>query len=103
MRNIKKDGYKDAGHDFNFKPAKAVPRAVKADFEHMTDYKEVKKNRKGPDGVIIEPRNFLTNPPKKGLVGKGTTLGGIIDYKEDPFDHKKEIERKEREEHHKKL
>jgi hypothetical protein len=44
---------------------------VKALFEHMTDYKEVKKCRKGPDGAVItEPRNFLTNPPKKGLVGK---------------------------------
>jgi hypothetical protein len=37
----------------------------------MTDYKEVKKNYKGPDGVITEPRNFLTNPPKVGVVGKG--------------------------------
>ena len=37
-----------------------------AEYQHMTDYNEVKKNRKGPDGVMIDPRNFLTNPPKKG-------------------------------------
>ena len=70
MRTTKKEGYKEAGHDFNFKPAKTVPSPVKAPFDHMTDYKEVKKCRKGPDGVIIEPRNFLTSPPKKGLIGK---------------------------------
>lgn len=70
MRDNKKDGFKEAGHDLNFKPAKTVPEPVKSAFEHMTDYKEVKINRKGPDGVIIEPRNFLTNPPKFGLIGK---------------------------------
>jgi hypothetical protein len=71
MRTTKKDGHKDAGHDMNFRPAKAVKRTVGADFDHMTDYKEVKKNYKGPDGVIIGPINFLTNPPKRGVVGKG--------------------------------
>ena len=70
MRALKKDGHKEAGHDFNFKPAKTVPEHVKAAFEHLTDYKEINKCRKGPDGVTIEPRNFLTNPPKFGLVGK---------------------------------
>jgi hypothetical protein len=70
----------------------------------MTDHVEIKKCRKGPDGaVVIEPRNFLTNPPKKGEVGKGTHFGGKIEHMADPFDHKKEIARKEREEHEKKL
>jgi hypothetical protein len=32
----------------------------------MTDFVDKKINRKGPDGVIIEPKNFLTNPPKQG-------------------------------------
>lgn len=71
MRQGKKDGHKEAGHDHNFKPAKSVKAKVGGDFEHMSDYKEVKINRKGPDGVIVEPRNFLTSPPKKGIVGKG--------------------------------
>jgi hypothetical protein len=70
MRTAKKDGFKEAGHDFNFKPAKSVARKVGAAFDHLTDYKEVKKNYKGPDGVIIGPINFLTNPPKHGIVGK---------------------------------
>ena len=79
----------------------------------MSDYKEVKINRKGPDGVITEPRNFLTSPPKKGKIGKGyifrhkmyyrTTLSEKIDYIEDPYNRKKELDKKEREEHYKKL
>jgi hypothetical protein len=32
-----------------------------------------------------------------------TTLGGKIDYIEDPYNRRKELERKELEEHHKKL
>jgi hypothetical protein len=72
MREQKKDGFKDAGHDFNFKPAKSVAHGLGTGFNHLTDHKEVNKCRKGPDGaVVIEPRNFLTNPPKKGVVGKG--------------------------------
>jgi hypothetical protein len=104
MREIKKDGYKEGGHEQNFKPAKSVQRKIRADFEHMTDFKEVSKNRKGPDGAVItEPRNFLTNPPKKGEVGKGTFFSGKIEHLPDQFDRKKELERKEREEHLKKL
>ena len=77
---------------------------MKADFPHMTDHVDIKINRKGPDGaVIIEPRNFLTNPPKKGEVGKGTSFGGKIEHMADPFDRKKELAKKEREEHEKKL
>ena len=66
MRAATKDGYKLGGHEVNFKPAKNINRKVKADFDHLTDYKEISKCRKGPDGVITEPRNFLTNPPKEG-------------------------------------
>lgn len=76
---------------------------VKADFEHMTDHVEIKKNRKGPDGVITEPRNFLTNPPKQGEVGKGTSFAGNLEHLPDPYDRKKELQKKEREEHLKKL
>jgi len=66
MRSVKKNGFKDAGHDMNFKPAKTVGVKIGPVFEHLNDYKEVKKNYKGPDGVIIGPTNFLTNPPKNG-------------------------------------
>lgn len=94
MRSSVKDGFKLGGHELNFKPAKTVARTVKADFVHLTDYVEHSKNRKGADGaVVLEPRNFLTNPPKQGVVGKGTTLGGKIEYLPDPFDRKKDIEK----------
>ena len=67
MRAPKKDGYKEAGHDLDFKPAKDIQRHVKADFDHMADFKEVKKSYRDADGSVkTEPRNFLTNPMKKG-------------------------------------
>lgn len=69
----------------------------------MTDFVEIKINRKGPDGVITEPRNFLTNPPKAGEVGKGTSFAGNLEHLPDPYDRKKEIAKKEREEHLKKV
>lgn len=81
-----------------------MQRKVKADFDHMTDFVEKKINRKAPEGgVITEPRNFLTNPPKKGEVGKGTTFGGKIEHLPDDFDRKKELLKKERIEHEKKV
>jgi hypothetical protein len=104
MRTSKHEGYKDAGHDKDFKPAKDTMRKVKADFVHMTDYVEKKKSRKAPEGgVLIEPRNFLTNPPKKGEVGKGTSFGGNLPHMPEPFDYKREILTKERLEHEAKL
>ena len=46
-------------------------RRVKSDFDHITDLNVVKKSHKDAEGrVIIEPRNFLTNPIKKGQTGK---------------------------------
>lgn len=104
MRDSKRDGFREGGHEVNFKPAKTVQRKVKADFQHMTDHREVSKCRKGPDGsVITEPRNFLTNPPKRGVIGKNTTFSGQIPHLPDPYERKREFEKKEREEHYKKL
>ena len=104
MRAPIKETYKDAGHEMNFKPAKTVQRKVKADFDHMTDYVPVKKCRKAPEGgVITEPRNFLTNPPKMGEVGKGTSFGGNLAHMPDQYDHKKEIAKKERLDHEAKV
>jgi Domain of unknown function (DUF4586) len=104
MRTSKHEGYKDAGHDKDFKPAKDLQRKVKADFVHLSDYIEKKKCRKGEDGaVIIEPRNFLTNPPKVGEVGKGTSFGGNLPHMADPFDRKRELLNKDREEHEAKV
>ena len=90
-----KDNFKQKGgeqFETNFKPAKTFQRKVKADFEHMSDYKELSKVRKAPDGsVITEPKNFLTNPPKRGIVGKQTNFGGNPEYMPDPFERRKEI------------
>jgi len=43
MRAAKPDGYLEAGHEVNFKPAKDIQRRVKADFDHATNLHEVKK------------------------------------------------------------
>ena len=92
MRKPIKESYKEVGHEMNFKPAKTVQRKVKADFDHMSDYVEVKKCRKGPDGAVItDNRNFLTNPPKAGEVGKGTSFGGIFPHLPDEYDRNKEF------------
>ena len=69
------DGWKNAGHDYNFKPAKAVH--VKVDrnlpFEYVADPPRYKKMLKDEDGkVITENRNFYTTGMKKGRVGFGT-------------------------------
>lgn len=56
-----------------FKPAITIKdvASYKAPFEHMIDRVEVKKNFKDQDGhVKLGPRNIITNPPKKGEVGK---------------------------------
>jgi hypothetical protein len=56
----------------------------------MTDLVEKKKSYKDAEGhVIIEPRNFLTSPMKKGLVGKNVYLGEKIPYMPDEYDRKR--------------
>ena len=100
MRTAKHEGYKDAGHDKDFKPAMNISRKVKADFDHLTDLVEKKKSHKGEDGhVILEPRNFLTNPPKQGEVGKGTSFGGNLPHMPEQYDYKQEVLTKERKIH----
>jgi hypothetical protein len=95
LREQKKDGFKVAGHDKPFSPAKDIHQKVRADFEHKTDLNPVKKNYRDEDNKVrTEPPNFLTNPPKKGQVGKMTTFGGTVPYKEDPYDNKKMLAKK---------
>jgi hypothetical protein len=53
LREHKKDGYKDAGHDIPFKPAKVAPKQYKSEFEHITDFKNVKKNLRDAEGAVI--------------------------------------------------
>ena len=104
MRTTEKDGHLKAGHDKNFRPAKTVKETVTAAYPHETDRVEIQKNFKDEDGnVAIGPRNFLTNPPKQGKVGKNTSFGGIIPYIPDEYDAGKEIAKEERQYHLSKL
>jgi hypothetical protein len=91
----------EAGHDKPFKPAKDLHRKVMTDFEHKTDLRETKKSYRDSEGAVMTaPRNFTTSPIKKGRVGRNVYLGGITEYKEDPYNRKREFEKKEMERHH---
>ena len=72
----------------------------------MTDLKEVKKTYRDPDGAVItQPKNFLTNPMKKGAPNctPNTILGEQLPHMTDPYDQKREIAKKERIAHEAKL
>lgn len=87
-RPVVKNGYKLAGHDFNFKPAKTVQTKVPNKLpypykEHGFKPKIVYKDAEG--AVITGPRNFYTTKMKKGRVGKNTFFSGVIPHHpEDP-------------------
>lgn len=65
----------------------------------MKDYEQLQKNFRDEENgeVMTQPRNMLTNPPKRGIVGKNTTFGGNIPYMEDNYNRPKEIATEERE------
>lgn len=100
LRTEVHDGHKAAGHDLPYKPAKAVREKIyKAPYEHMTDRVEVKKNYKDADGhVITAPKNFYTNPPKKGVVGKRTFFSPLVEAMPDDYNWPRKVARKEMEE-----
>eukprot|EP00347_Sterkiella_histriomuscorum_P023179 403335648 len=91
-------------HQFNFQPAKTFQRKVKSDYEYIPEYNENTKSRRMPGGVVVlEPKNFMTSPPKRGQVGKQTTFSGQIEYLPDPYDNKRQLEKIERLQHLKKI
>jgi hypothetical protein len=98
---------KNNHHESEFKPAdgtKSDPFTIP--YKHMTDHTETKKNYRGADGKVqCQPRNIVTNPAKKGH--GDSTIGHLIDGKHkhlpEPYDRRRELEAKEREEHKKKL
>lgn len=93
-----KDGYKLIGkQDVNFKPCKTVRDLYhRAPFEHESDRVDIKKNYRDEDGAVITaPRNITTNPPKKGLVGRQTSFGGIPAHLPDDYENAKAIATKE--------
>ena len=107
LRTVVKDAFLKGGHDKDFKPQYNLKeRLHKLPYNYMPlgNGKEEKKNYRDADGaVIIEPRGFVTNPVKKGKVGPGTTIGGVIPYIPDEYDYKKKLAAKEREYHISKL
>jgi hypothetical protein len=71
-------------------------------FNHIDEAPAKKKDyRDHADNgaVMVGPRNFLTNPMKRGKVGRATSFGGNIPYTEDDYDVKKKIAMRERKEH----
>lgn len=58
---------KPAEHDRPFRPAKHIRLSHNAAYDHLTDYKEIKKNYRDEDGdVVLPPKNILTSKPKVG-------------------------------------
>lgn len=97
MRQTDPEGHKKAGHDVAFKPAKVVrDMPYKAPYEHMVDRVDVKKIIKDEDGhVITQPRNFYTNPPKKGKVGKMTFFNQLPPAIPDDYEWPRKVMRQE--------
>ena len=79
LRTTVKDGHVKAGHDKAFCPTKEVMAkkgATMAPWEYMPNPPGPRKKTRDDDGVIVGPRNMLTNPIKVGKVGPATSLGG---------------------------
>ena len=65
----------------------------------MKDFDYIQKSFRDPENnneVMIPPRNIMTNPIKKGRVGKKTTFSGQIPYMEDDFNRPKILATDER-------
>merc|ERR1711990_1262137 len=94
-----------AEHDRPFRPAKHVRLSHNAAFDHLTDYKEIKKNFRNEDGdVVIPPRNVMTSKPKAGNVSMpGASFGGMAEHVPDDYNAPKKLARKELDYHLSKL
>ena len=78
-----------------------MPKAL---FEYMPlGLKAKTKKLDGEGSVPVAPKNILTSPIKEGKVGRATTLGGLIPYMEDDYNHPRAIAKREREYHLSKL
>lgn len=87
------------GNEKPFKPQNHVRQPTNATYPHMKEFEHVQKNFRDPEdnrSVLVGPRNFLVNPPKKGIVGKNTTFSGVIPYMADDYNIPKELAKKER-------
>ena len=105
-RTQTKDGWKIAGHDFNFKPAKSVHHKVpnKLPYVYKENGPKAKIIYKDAEGAVITgPPNFYTNKMKKGRTGKGTFFSGTIPHHPEDPDVLKKVIMKELQYHHSKL
>jgi hypothetical protein len=86
-------------HEVAFKPGGPVKEKV-AIYPHESDYVERKKNFRDPESheVKVGPKNFMTNPPKKGEANStpGVLLGGDLPHEPDPYGRKDQMARDER-------
>jgi len=86
------DKIQAAGHEKNFSPSKIVKLNYKPPYEHQQERVHIAKNFRDEEGaVVIQPRNFLTSPPRKGKVGKMTTFGGPTPFIKDDYDRPKDL------------
>lgn len=105
MRTNVKDGWKNAGHERDFKPARDTQEKIyKMSYPYIEERGKKTKCYKDPEGgVTIGNRNFYTSPVKKGQAGPHVYLGGKVDFKGDDFDALRKITTKERLYHQSKL
>lgn len=65
-----------------------------SEYEHMKEFNDkVYNTRHGDGSVITKPRNFFTQPHKKGF--GNTTTGHLFEpvkYESDPYDRPKEYD-----------
>jgi len=96
---------KAAEHDRPFRPGKHVRLSHNAAFDHLTDYKEIKKNFRNEDGeVVIPPRNIQTSKPKVGnCCMPKASFGGMAEHLPDDYNAPKKLARKELDYHLSKL
>lgn len=80
-------------HDVAFKPS--GPVAEPKGFENMPTEVLVKRKREPDGSVKLEPKNFYTSPPKKGVPNctPGVTFDKKIEYMNDPYDRRKDLNR----------
>ena len=108
MRASERDGWQKAGHDRNFKLARATGEDLsRSPYKYMElkEYQAGSKNYKDEDGhVKTGPRNIFVSPLKQGQIGNGVYLGGTIPWVAgDKYGIEAEIAKKEREYHLSKL
>lgn len=89
----------DVGNEKAFRPIKHVRQPSNAAYPHMKDFEFLQKNFRDPENnneVMIPPKNIMTNPVKRGRVGKWTSFSGQFPYMEDDFNRPKIMAKTER-------